>query len=34
MKAFIFNSGVGSRLGDLTKDKPKALVELKVVKPF
>ena len=29
MKAFIFNSGVGSRLGDLTKDKPKALVELK-----
>lgn len=29
MKAFIFNSGVGSRLGDLTIDKPKALVELK-----
>ncbi|MGI6735420.1 MAG: iron-containing alcohol dehydrogenase [Bacilli bacterium] len=29
MKAFIFNSGIGSRLGDLTKDKPKALVELK-----
>lgn len=29
MKAFIFNSGVGSRLGDLTKDLPKALVKLK-----
>jgi|BioPla2DNA2_1021312.scaffolds.fasta_scaffold00316_35 alcohol dehydrogenase class IV/choline kinase len=29
MKAFIFNSGVGSRLGELTKEKPKALVELK-----
>lgn len=29
MKAFIFNSGVGSRLGDMTKDRPKGLVELK-----
>ncbi|MFA5659970.1 MAG: iron-containing alcohol dehydrogenase [Bacilli bacterium] len=29
MKAFIFNSGVGSRLGELTKDRPKGLVELK-----
>lgn len=28
MKALIFNSGLGSRLGDLTKDKPKALVKL------
>ena len=29
LKAFIFNSGVGSRLGELTKDVPKALVPLK-----
>lgn len=28
MKAFIFNSGAGSRMGELTKEKPKALVEL------
>ena len=28
MKALIFNSGLGSRLGDLTKDRPKALVKL------
>lgn len=28
MKAFIFNSGTGSRMGELTKDRPKALVEL------
>ena len=28
MKALLFNSGLGSRLGDLTKDKPKALVKL------
>ncbi len=28
MKAFIFNSGVGSRMEHLTKDNPKALVEL------
>ena len=28
MKAFIFNSGSGSRMGDLTKFNPKALVEL------
>lgn len=28
MKAFIFNSGSGSRMGDLTKYSPKALVEL------
>ncbi|MBQ8245874.1 MAG: iron-containing alcohol dehydrogenase [Lachnospiraceae bacterium] len=28
MKAVIFNSGLGSRMGDMTKDKPKCLVEL------
>lgn len=28
MKAFIFNSGSGSRMGDLTKSNPKALVKL------
>ena len=28
MKALIFNSGLGSRLGELTKDRPKALVRL------
>lgn len=28
MKAFIFNSGVGSRMEHLTKDNPKALVKL------
>lgn len=28
MKAIIFNSGIGSRMGDLTKDKPKCMVEL------
>lgn len=28
MKALVFNSGLGSRLGDLTKDRPKALVKL------
>lgn len=28
MKAFIFNSGIGSRMGSLTKDKPKAFVKL------
>lgn len=28
MRAFIFNSGRGSRLGALTKDRPKALVPL------
>lgn len=28
MKAFIFNSGTGSRMGDLTKTNPKALVYL------
>jgi alcohol dehydrogenase class IV/choline kinase len=28
MKAFIFNSGAGTRMGDLTKDNPKALVNL------
>lgn len=29
MRALIFNSGLGSRMGELTKDKPKALLELK-----
>ncbi len=28
MKAVIFNSGLGSRLGELTKDKPKCMLEL------
>jgi choline kinase len=28
LKAFIFNSGIGSRMGSLTKDKPKAFVRL------
>lgn len=28
MKAVIFNSGLGSRMGNITKDKPKCLVEL------
>ena len=28
MKALIFNSGLGSRLGELTKDRPKSLVRL------
>lgn len=28
MKAFIFNSGSGSRMGDLTRNNPKALVKL------
>jgi len=28
MKAIIFNSGIGKRMGELTKDKPKCLVEL------
>ena len=28
MKAFIFNSGSGTRMGKLTRDKPKALLEL------
>ena len=28
MKAVIFNSGLGSRMGELTSDKPKCLVEL------
>ena len=28
MKAIIFNSGMGSRMGNLTSDKPKCMVEL------
>ncbi len=28
MKAIIFNSGIGSRMGNLTKDKPKCMVKL------
>ncbi len=28
MKAVIFNSGLGSRMGELTKDKPKCMLEL------
>lgn len=28
MKALIFNSGLGSRLGELTKDRPKSMVRL------
>lgn len=28
MKAVIFNSGLGSRMGELTKDKPKCMVRL------
>ena len=28
MKALIFNSGLGSRLGELTADRPKSMVEL------
>lgn len=28
MKAIIFNSGLGSRLGELTKDKPKCMLKL------
>ena len=29
MKAIIYNSGIGKRMGDLTKDKPKSMVMLK-----
>jgi L-glutamine-phosphate cytidylyltransferase len=29
MKAIILNSGTGSRMGELTKDKPKCLIEIK-----
>lgn len=29
MKAIIYNSGLGKRMGDLTKDRPKSMVELK-----
>ncbi len=29
MKALIYNSGLGKRMGDLTKDKPKSMVMLK-----
>jgi phosphoenolpyruvate phosphomutase len=29
MKALILNSGIGKRMGELTKDRPKCLVELK-----
>ena len=29
MKALIYNSGLGKRMGDLTKDKPKSMVKLK-----
>ena len=29
MKALIFNSGLGSRLGEATKDKPKSMVCLR-----
>ena len=29
MKALIYNSGLGKRMGELTKDKPKSMVELK-----
>jgi len=28
MKALLLNSGLGSRMGDLTKDNPKCLVNL------
>ena len=28
MKAIILNSGMGTRLGELTKDKPKSLVSI------
>ena len=29
MKALIYNSGLGKRMGELTKDKPKSMVQLK-----
>ena len=29
MKALIYNSGLGKRMGELTNDKPKSMVELK-----
>ena len=29
MKAIIYNSGLVKRMGDLTKDRPKSMVELK-----
>lgn len=28
MKAIIFNSGIGSRMNDLTKDRPKCMLTL------
>lgn len=29
MKALIFNSGIGKRMGELTKHSPKCMVKLK-----
>ena len=29
MKALVLNSGIGSRMGDLTKDTPKCMVKIK-----
>ena len=34
MRAIILNSGIGSRMGEYTSDKPKCMVEIKRMLPF
>ena len=34
MRAIILNSGIGSRMGEYTSDKPKCMVEIKKDLPF